>query len=349
MTDELQHDDTGIEAIRFDGGRLHLLDQRLLPNQERWLALETCKEVASAIADLVVRGAPAIGITAAYGCVIAAHARGPDQAGWHDDLDQLEQARPTAVNLMWATGRMREVVETTGRLDPALLEKEARAIHAEDIAANREMANTGSSLIEPGSGVLTHCNTGSLATGGIGTALGVIVAGHRKGRIGHIFADETRPWLQGSRLTAWELARQQIPFRIIVEGAAASLMASGRIQWVITGADRIAANGDVANKIGTCALAVLARHYGVRFMVVAPASTVDETIDSGQSVRIEHRDASEIWRAAGLDPVPEAFDAWNPVFDITPASLIDCIVTEQGVHYPPYAFEAQETPGAQPA
>ena len=329
----------GIEAIRFDDQGLHLLDQRLLPAQEHWLTLNSSDAVATAIADLVVRGAPAIGITAAYGCVIAARHRKQDQTGWQSDLDRIEQARPTAVNLMWAIRRMRNLVKATHRLDPERLETEAHAIHDEDIAANRIMANFGSTLIEPESGVLTHCNTGSLATGGIGTALGVIVAGYHKGRITRIFADETRPWLQGSRLTAWELAQQRVPFRVIVEGAAATLMASGQIQWVITGADRIAANGDVANKIGTCSLAVIARHFGVKVMVVAPTSTVDAQIASGESIAIEQRGPGEIWKAAGLDQIPQGFDAFNPVFDITPAELIDCIVTEQGVHYPPYAFE----------
>lgn len=341
MSQKIHDPNTGIEAIRLDGQGLHLLDQRLLPAQEHWLKLDTSDAVASAITDLVVRGAPAIGIAAAYATVIAARQRHQDRTGWLADLDRLEQARPTAVNLMWAIQRMRTVAEAAGTLDSALLEAEARAIHAEDIAANQAMASFGSALIESGSGVLTHCNTGALATGGIGTALGVIVEGYRKGRINRIFADETRPWLQGSRLTAWELARQQIPFQVIVEGAAASLMASGKIQWVITGADRVTANGDVANKIGTCSLAVIARHFGVRFMVVAPSSTLDSQIASGESIEIEQRDPAEIWKAAGLDRAPPGFDAYNPVFDVTPAELIDCIVTEQGVHQPPYTFQSR--------
>ncbi|TVQ39014.1 MAG: S-methyl-5-thioribose-1-phosphate isomerase [Wenzhouxiangella sp.] len=328
----------GFQAIRFDGQRLQLIDQRRLPAEEVWLDVGSAEQAGRAITDLVVRGAPAIGITAAYAAVLAARQRGDDLAGWRADMRQLEQARPTAVNLSWAVRRMCEAVEQLGRLDPESLAELAVSIHREDIAANRRMATLGSELIESGSGVLTHCNTGSLATGGIGTALGVIVAGVRDGRIARVFADETRPWLQGSRLTAWELARADIEARVIVEGAAAALMASGQVDWVITGADRIAANGDVANKIGTYALAVLARHHGVRMMVVAPSTTVDADTASGAAIEIEQREAGEIWRAAGLEQAPTGFAAWNPVFDVTPAELIDAIVTEQGVFEPPYRF-----------
>lgn len=329
---------TGFQAIEFEGGSLRLLDQRLLPVREHWLSIDTVDEAAGAIRDLVVRGAPAIGITAAYAAVLAARECGGDAAHWRSDLERLELARPTAVNLSWAVARMRRFAERAGGPDPVGLLAEARRIHEEDIAANRAMARAGSALLDAGSGVLTHCNTGSLATGGIGTALGVIAEGWRIGRVGRIYADETRPWLQGSRLTAWELARLGIPFRVIVEGAAASLMASGAVDWVITGADRITANGDVANKIGTCMLAVLARHYGVKTMVVAPSSTVDPHLASGSEIDIEQRDPGEIWRAAGLERLPAGFDAWNPVFDITPGDLIDCIVTDRGAHFPPYGF-----------
>jgi len=334
---ELEETNT-ISAIEFDGEVLGLLDQRHLPAVERWLRIADIDAAIAAIRDLVVRGAPAIGITAAYATVLAARHRGEDIAAWQRDLDRLEQARPTAVNLSWAVARMRRCAAACGRLDPERLLEQARAIHREDIAANRAMASAGAALIEPGSGVLTHCNTGALATGGVGTALGVIVEAWRLGRVDRVFADETRPWLQGSRLTAWELARQNVPFRVIVEGAAASLMASGDVDWVITGADRIAANGDVANKIGTYMLAVLARHHGVRCMVVAPSSTIDPALGSGADIFIEERDASEIWKAAGLDGEAAGFRAWNPVFDVTPANLVDCIVTESGAHFPPYDF-----------
>jgi len=346
MTGPSPNDTDGFQAIRFDGRTLHLLDQRLLPGQERWLAIDQVDDVIAAIRDLVVRGAPAIGITAAYGAVLSARAAGGDAAAWRSDLERLERARPTAVNLSWAVERMRRVGASSGVPDPAALADEAMAIHREDIEANRRMAEAGSALIEPGSGVLTHCNTGSLATGGIGTALGVIVAGVSAGRIARVFADETRPWLQGSRLTAWELARAGVPARVLVEGAAAALMASGEVDWIITGADRIAANGDVANKIGTYSLAVLARHHGLRFMVVAPSSTVDPAMPSGDRIAIEQRDAGEIWKAAGLDQPPAGFDAWNPVFDVTPGNLVDVIVTEQGVHRPPFHFAPSKPVGS---
>jgi methylthioribose-1-phosphate isomerase len=330
--------DTGFQAIVFDGQGLRLLDQRRLPAEEVWLDIPDVESAARAIADLVVRGAPAIGITAAYAAVVAARARRGDLDAWRADLARLERARPTAVNLSWAVRRMQAFAESHGELDPAALLEEARAIHREDIECNRSMARAGAEQLGQGVGVLTHCNTGSLATGGIGTALGVVAEGWRQGRIERVYADETRPWLQGSRLTAWELARLEIPFRVIVEGAAASLMASGAIDWVITGADRIAANGDVANKIGTFNLAVLARHFGVKMMVVAPGSTLDAEMPSGEGIDIETRDAGEIWRAAGLTQAPSGFDAWNPVFDITPAELVDCIVTDRGAHFRPFDF-----------
>ena len=328
----------GFQALRFDGEALELVDQRRLPVEEHWLRITDIDGVIAAIADLVVRGAPAIGIAAAYGAVIAARRRGDDLAGWQEDMQRLAQARPTAVNLAWAVERMRALVKEAGRLDAEGLTRAARAIHRDDIEANRAMAQAGSALIEPGSGILTHCNTGSLATGGIGTALGIVMEAVRSGRVSRVYADETRPWLQGSRLTAWELARAGVDFQVIVEGAAAALMASGAVQWVITGADRIAANGDVANKIGTYSLAVLARHHGARFMVAAPSSTLDPAMPSGAGIQIEQRDAAEIWRAAGLEAQPPGFAAWNPVFDVTPAELVDCIVTERGVFRPPYDF-----------
>ncbi len=340
MTKAFNEAEDGFQAVRFDGRDLHLIDQRRLPLAESWLQIKDIEAVIAAIANLVVRGAPAIGITAAYGAVIAARARGSDRAGWMNDLTRLAAARPTAVNLVWAVERMRQFALERGELDADALAEEAHRIHRADIEANRAMAQAGSAQIEPGSGVLTHCNTGSLATGGIGTALGVIVAGARDGRIARIYADETRPWLQGSRLTAWELARAGLDFRVIVEGAAAALMAGGAVQWVITGADRIAANGDVANKIGTYSLAVLARHHGVRMMVVAPSSTLDPAMSNGDSIEIEQREAGEIWRAAGFNTQPSGFAAWNPVFDVTPADLVDCIVTEHGVFRPPYDFSA---------
>lgn len=329
-------EEQGVTAIRFDGQRLQLLDQRLLPAREEWLTVDDCRAAARAIAGLVVRGAPAIGITAAYAAVLAARARGTDVAGWRRDLEDLAAARPTAVNLAWAVRRMGNLVDDDLPGALATLEATARAIHAEDVAANRAMAGLGAEQIAPGSGVITHCNTGSLATGGVGTALGVIVRAWNDGRLREVFAGETRPWLQGSRLTAWELDREGVPCKVIVEAAAAGLMASGRVDWVITGADRIAANGDLANKVGTLMLAVLARHFGARMMVVAPTSTVDPHMPDGSGVEIEQRHPGEIWRAAGLDGPPGRAGSWNPVFDITPAELVDRIVTEQGVLEPPF-------------
>lgn len=327
-----------VEAIRWQQGRLQLLDQRLLPQRERWIQIDDADAAARAIADLVVRGAPAIGITAAYACVLAARARGDDRGAWDADLERLLAARPTAVNLRWALKRMRSVI-AMGESPVSALERltaEAERIHAEDRAANRSMARAGSALIERGSRVLTHCNTGSLATGGTGTALGVIVQGYRDGRIEEVFACETRPWFQGLRLTAWELDREGVPCRVLVEGAAAGLLASGRIDWVITGADRITANGDVANKIGTFMLAALARQFGARMMVVAPVSTLDPDTASGTEIVIEERSADEIWRSAGIETPPPLARAYNPVFDVTPAAFVDAIVTERGVLRPPF-------------
>jgi len=325
-----------IRAIEWRDDHLFLLDQRKLPQTREYLELEEVGAVADAIRDMVVRGAPAIGITAAYGVVLAARRRYDDAPGsWKQDieadLERLAAARPTAVNLFWALARMRErLASVEGDPVPALQEEAAR-IHAEDVAANRRMGELGAALIEPGRDVLTHCNTGSLATGGYGTALGVIRSAFGQGRLSRVFADETRPWLQGSRLTAWELVQDRIPAIMIAEGAAAALMASGQIGWVVVGADRIAANGDVANKIGTYSLAVAARHHGVKFMVVAPTSTVDMAIPSGAEIPIESRPAAELLSLAGQAVAAAGVEAWNPVFDVTPATLIDALVTERGV------------------
>src|SRR5690348_763892 len=282
-----------IRAVQWRGDHLRLLDQRKLPLHEEWLDCRSADQVVEAIRDLVVRGAPAIGIAAAWGAVLAAQ-RGDDlQAA----LAELRAARPTAVNLMWALDRMRAGVDAGA--DAAALAREAQAIQDEDLAANRAMGTLGAALIESGSGVLTHCNTGSLATAGYGTALGVIRAGYESGNIARVFAGETRPWLQGARLTMWELQRDGIPATLIADSAAAHLMKSGQVQWVIVGADRIAANGDTANKIGTYQLAIAARHHGVRFMVVAPTATIDMATATGDSIAIEARDPLELLHHAG--------------------------------------------------
>lgn len=335
---DLSHDT--IRAVQWQGDHLRLLDQRLLPREERWIDCRSAADVTQAIRDLAVRGAPAIGIAAAWGVVLAAQ-----QGGSLDEaLAQLRAARPTAVNLMWALDRMKARI--AGGADAAGLEREAQSIQDEDLAANRHMGALGAALIAPGSGVLTHCNTGSLATAGFGTALGVIRAGVSEGRIGQVFAGETRPWQQGARLTMWELVRDGIPARLIADSAAAHLMRSGAVQWVIVGADRIAANGDTANKIGTYQLSIAARHHGVKFMVVAPSSTVDMATATGEDIEIELRDAAELLSVAGQRTVVDGADAWNPVFDVTPADLIDAIVTERGVIERPGVMAMQAMFGA---
>ena len=314
-----------VRAVQWRGDQLRLLDQRLLPQEECWIACRDAGEVTQAIRDLAVRGAPAIGIAAAWGVVLAAQ----QGSALDDALAQLRAARPTAVNLMWALDRMKARI--VAGADAAALEREAQAIQDEDLAANRHMGELGAALIASGSGVLTHCNTGSLATAGFGTALGVIRASVAQGRIARVYAGETRPWQQGARLTMYELVRDGIPARLIADSAAAHLMKSGAVQWVIVGADRIAANGDTANKIGTYQLAIAAKHHGVKFMVVAPSSTVDMATASGEAIEIELRDPTELLGIGGRRVVVEGAEAWNPVFDVTPASLIDAIVTECGV------------------
>ncbi len=327
-----------IRPIRWTGGALELLDQRKLPFETQYLRCATSDEVALAIRDLAVRGAPAIGIAAAWGVVLAARdveATSADEAAQalEPALARLNAARPTAVNLAWALARMRAALaRASGAGDwRAALEAEAAAIEREDLAANRRMGVLGAALIEPGSGVMTHCNTGSLATAGFGTALGVIRAGVAQGRIARVFAGETRPWLQGARLTAWELQQDGIDATLIADAAASHLMKTGQVQWVVVGADRICANGDVANKIGTYQLAIAARHHGVKFMVVAPSSTVDMDTPSGDRIEIEEREPGELHALGGVRTVAEGIAAWNPVFDVTPHALIDAIVTEKGV------------------
>lgn len=332
-----------VRAVEWRDDHVRLLDQRRLPRDVAYLDLHTAADVAAAIRDMVVRGAPAIGIAAAYGAVLAAGARyREDAAHWRrsvqTDLDALNAARPTAVNLMWAIARMRALIERAGNGDPTpLMLAEAQRIHAEDVAANHRMGELGAGLIENDSHVLTHCNTGSLATGGFGTALGVIRAGMAAGRIAMVYAGETRPWLQGARLTAWELTQDGIPATLITDSAAAHLMHQGKLKWVIVGADRVAANGDVANKIGTYQLAISARHHGVKFMVVAPTSTIDLHTASGADIAIENRDEGEVLSFHGARHTPANLRAWNPAFDVTPATLIDALVTERGVVLEPDA------------
>jgi len=313
-----------IRAVLWQGDRLRLLDQRRLPFEEVHLDCLTAADVVQAIRDLAVRGAPAIGIAAAWGVVLAAQ---HDIAHLDAAIAALRAARPTAVNLMWALDRMAGV--SPRNVDA--LANEAQAIQDEDLAANRRMGALGAELLGRDVGVLTHCNTGSLATAGYGTALGVIRAGVSDGRIARVYAGETRPWLQGARLTMWELLRDGIPAHLIADSAAAHLMKSGEVQWVVVGADRIAANGDTANKIGTYQIAIAARHHGVKFMVVAPSSTIDMATADGSAIEIELRSPDEMLSFGGKPTVVEGAGAWNPVFDVTPHALIDVIVTERGV------------------
>jgi methylthioribose-1-phosphate isomerase len=330
-------------AVVWSDDNLYLLDQRVLPAEMRFVVCETAADTAKAIKDMVVRGAPAIGVTAAYGVVLAARERFRQSAdGWRrglaDDLNLLAAARPTAVNLFWALERMRHLIADLDQLDPvpALL-TEAKRIHVEDVAANRTMGELGAALIQGPTDIITHCNAGALATGGYGTALGVVRSAHAAGKVRRVYADETRPWLQGSRLTAWELHRSGIPVTVQADNVAASLMARGEIGWVIVGADRIAANGDVCNKIGTYSLAVLARHHGVSFMVAAPTATIDLNVASGAQIPIEERPGDEVLTCGGARMGPDGVEAHNPVFDVTPAALVDCIVTERGVVHQPDA------------
>ncbi len=328
---------TADSAVLWREDSLYLLDQRRLPATELFIHCRNVQETADAIRAMVVRGAPAIGLTAAYGVVVAARARfAEDSANWRKaieaDLDVLAASRPTAVNLFWAIDHMRKRIADSGDGDPVPgLLGEAIALHERDRADNRRMGDFGAGLIHGPTSVITHCNTGGLATGGWGTALGVIRSAHAAGKLDMVYADETRPWLQGARLTAWELARDNIPVKLMADSAAAARMAGGGVGWVIVGSDRIAANGDVANKIGTYSLAVAARHHGVKFMVAAPTSTIDMHTADGASIPIEERAPSEVLECLGQRITAEGVGAWNPVFDVTPASLVDAIVTERGV------------------
>jgi methylthioribose-1-phosphate isomerase len=299
--------------LRLEDDAVVFLDQRRLPLEEVDVRCGTAAAVAGAIQTMVVRGAPAIGVAAAYGIALAA-AKGEDLA----EADRvLRESRPTAVNLAWALDEMRD--------DPSA--EHARRIHHDEVERCRRMAAHTAELLAPGTRALTHCNAGGLATGGYGSAVGALLTAWERGLLEHVWVDETRPLLQGARLTAWELETASIPHAVIADSAAASLMAAGEVDCVITGADRIAANGDTANKIGTYSLAVLARHHDLPLYVVAPSTTVDLQTPGGSSIPIEERDAAEI---------TERFAARNPAFDVTPAALIAAIVTESGAHRAPY-------------
>ena len=331
-----------MDAIRWKGTALALLDQTRLPVEEVWDDYTDYRAVAEAIRRLVVRGAPAIGISAAYAVCLAAleHQDRPGdfRPGLEAALETLAASRPTAVNLFWALDRMRGVLEAQGwnpQAIPALI-REAEAIHREDIAMNRKIGRCGAELVPAGARILTHCNAGAIATGGYGTALGVVRAAHAKGHVEMVYCDETRPLLQGARLTAWELVKDGIPATLITDGMAASLMAQGKIDLVFLGCDRMAANGDFANKIGTYSVAVLAQYHGIPFYTVLPSSTIDLTIPDGKHIVIEERSPEEVTHFAGVQTAPEGVGAYNPAFDVTPHQLLTGIVTEKGVIHPPF-------------
>lgn len=325
-----------VQSLHWTGHSLKVLDQRQLPGQLAYDEYPDAPGVAEAIASMRVRGAPAIGIAAAYGVVLSAMQHCRTEAGndWHQhvsaDIERLAASRPTAVNLFWALQKMREVLDARHKDPVASLLACAEQIHADDIAANYAMGELGADILAGAKGVLTHCNAGALATGGYGTALGVIRSAYQRQPLS-VYAGETRPWLQGARLTVWELAQDGIPATLIADSAAAWLMKSGKIDWIVVGADRIAVNGDAANKIGTYSLAVLAKQHGVKLMVAAPMSTIDWEMEDGDGIEIEQRSIAELLPDAYRTSANPLVNAWNPVFDVTPATLIDAIVTERGV------------------
>ena len=325
------------------GSRVRLIDQTRLPREEVYVETSDYRDLARAIREMRVRGAPLIGITAAYALALAARQAAASEkdallAALREAASELRATRPTASNLAWALERMLRLAEEDGdaRAAADALEAEAVRIHQEDIDACRRIGANGAALLPAGVSLLTHCNTGSLATGGYGTALGVVRAAWEQGKLEHVYITETRPLLQGARLTAWELQRDGIPFTLIVDGAAGQLLRRGLAAAVVVGADRIAANGDVANKVGTYPLAVLARENGVPFYVAAPTSTIDPGTPGGDQIPIEERAAEEVTALAGVPTAPEGVAAANPAFDLTPAEYATAIITENGVAGPPY-------------
>jgi methylthioribose-1-phosphate isomerase len=344
---------TEIRPIQWIGGNLALLDQTRLPLERITLEVRRYQEAVEAIRQMQVRGAPAIGVTAAYAVALAA--RQIDAGGGQDFLEKLREAadeiisaRPTAVNLQWAVHRMLQVASAeagSGDLSARLL-SEAQRMQEEDEAINRRMGDHGKDLIPDGGSVLTHCNAGALATAGFGTALGVIRAGWEAGKRFQVFNTETRPLLQGARLTAWEFQQLGIPATLIVDSAAGMLMNQGRIGCVITGADRIAANGDTANKIGTYSLAVLAKENGIPFYVAAPTSTVDLSLSTGKEIQIEERPGEEVTHLQGVATTPPGVAVINPAFDVTPHGYVSAIITEFGVARPPFLESLLEAAGS---
>ena len=350
-----------IKTIEWTDEGISMLDQRLLPSEEKYLMLRSYDEVAEAIKKMVVRGAPAIGVSAAMGLALgASQSVGMSVADLEDDFNYMcqvmSQTRPTAVNLFWAIERMRErfrreksTTQETDKIKASLIE-EAQAIFREDIEANRALGRFGAELLSDGDTVLTHCNAGALATAGdYGTALGVIRGAVDAGKRIAVIADETRPFLQGLRLTAWELAKDNIPVTVITDSMAGHVMNSGKVNAVVVGADRIAANGDAANKIGTYMVAVLARTHEIPFYVAAPISTLDLSLKTGEEIPIEERDSREITHIGAIQLGPEGVDVQNPAFDVTPNELITAIITDKGVARAPYLDSLRELTGTNAA
>jgi methylthioribose-1-phosphate isomerase len=334
-----------VETLRWKVDRLEMIDQRLLPNRFAYVVCHTAGEVANAIRVMVIRGAPAIGCAAAYGVALAAlsDTSAQQEAGIARAIELIAASRPTAVNLFWALERMRRVVAAeSGASAPELvaqtLLQEAHTILAEDIAINRRLGAHGATLLKDGARILTHCNAGALATAGHGTALGIVRSARDAGKNISVIACETRPYLQGARLTAWEMVQENIPVTLIADSAAGHLMSQGEIDAVVVGTDCVAANGDVANKIGTYTHAVLARRHGIPFYVACPLSTLDLTVPDGSRIPIEQRAAEEVLGYRSERWAPEGVSVANPAFDVTPAELVTAIVTERGIAYPPFAI-----------
>jgi methylthioribose-1-phosphate isomerase len=343
-----------IHTLEWTDQGVRFIDQRKLPTEETYVTATTPERVADAIRTMVVRGAPAIGVAAAMGIALAArNSKAESTADLKRELDHAAElialTRPTAVNLFWAIQRMKEKFERlrirpVAQIKGALIE-EARRMYAEDIAANQAMGRHGATLMPSQGGVLTHCNAGALATAGYGTALGVIRAAVEQGKKIHVYADETRPFLQGARLTAWELMKDGIPTTVISDNMAGAMMRQGKIGAIVVGADRVAANGDVANKIGTYSVAVLAKEHGIPFYVAAPTSTVDLACPDGDKIPIEQRNIKEVTHIAGQQMVPDGVSIENPAFDVTPAKYITAIVTERGIARAPYTDSLAELVG----
>ncbi len=340
-----------IKTLEWTDAGVRLIDQTKLPVEETYVTCKTYEEVADAIRTMIVRGAPAIGVTAAMGVALGVRdSQAKDIAGLRTDFDTIcrvmASTRPTAVNLFWAIRRMQQKFEQVStRPIPQIKQElisEAQRMLVEDIAANQAMGKHGAVLLPAHGGILTHCNAGALATCGYGTALGVIRAAIEAGKTLHVFADETRPFLQGSRLTAWELMKDNIPTTVIADNMAGTMMRQGKIDAVVVGADRIAANGDVANKIGTYSVAVLAKEHGIPFYVAAPFSTIDLETPDGSQIPIEQRAATEVTHMAGKQIAPDGVGVENPAFDVTPARYIAAIITERGVAHPPLADSLRE-------